>query len=224
MAHQVYNENGIYYPSVTTILDDRPKPWLVKWREKWGPLAEKKLRACADVGDAFHAATEKLAKGETVDEPSNRRLCGMLRRVDTWLTESGFKPIRQEIHVVSRTYKYSGTFDAVGLLNGRLAVVDWKTSTGIYPDMGLQLTAYAWAYAEEFGAKPEIGYIVHVSKDKPRHKLTVKEFKVGKREFNTFLKRLEDYNKYALKRKTNASVGTEIPREGIQCNPTQAEG
>lgn len=67
-------------------------------------------------------------------------------------------------------------------------VIDWKTSSRIYPDMDLQLVAYARAYEEQTGIKIEGGMIVHVSKDKPHFKLTTKIFKLGKRPFNKFLK------------------------------------
>lgn len=225
--HSEYYEDGIWFPSVTTILSDRPKPWLDKWRARWGALADRKVKAACDIGDAFHAATERLARGEDVIEPANRRLRGMLRRIDTWLTESGFKPKHLELHVVSYLYRYSGTLDAIGTMviyGDTLVIVDWKTSSGIYADMGIQLAAYAQAYFEKTGIRIKRALIVHVSKDKPHHKLTVKEFKIGKRELNKFLKRLADFRKYAVKRKSNAELGASLPVDGVQCNPAQTEG
>lgn len=227
LAHSECVIDGVWYPSVTTILSDRPKPWLQKWREKWGVLADRKVKAACDIGDAFHAATEKLARREWVDEPHNRRLAGMLRRIDTWLTSEGFNPVDQELHLVSYAYKFSGTLDATGYLAGNrkeLVLVDWKTSSGIYGDMGLQLVAYAQAYFEKTGIRIKRGLIVHVSKDKPHHKLTVKEFKIGKRELNKFLKRLTEFRKYAVKRKTNAELGPTLPIDGIQRDPATAAG
>lgn len=70
----------------------------------------------------------------------------------------------------------------------RLIVTDWKTSARIYPDMDLQLVAYAQAYKEQTGIELKQGMIVHVSKDKPDFKLTVKVFKLGKRPLKRFLK------------------------------------
>ncbi len=227
MAHQVYSENGIDYPSVTTILGDRPKPWLDKWKDKWGPLADRKVRTASAIGDAFHAATEKLARGEMIDASANRRLLGMLQRVDTWLTTEGFKPVEQELHVVSYAYKFSGTLDAIGTLakyGKELVLIDWKTSAGIYDDMELQLAAYAQGYKEKTGVILKRGIIVQVSKDKPKHKLTVKEYALSKRTLNKFLKRLADFNKYAIKRTANAPVGAKISTDGILDNPSQAEG
>lgn len=69
-----------------------------------------------------------------------------------------------------------------------LVLADWKTSSKIYPEMQLQLAAYAQAYFEQTGQKADLGLIVHVSKEKPDFKLTVKQFKLGKRPLKEFLK------------------------------------
>ena len=69
-----------------------------------------------------------------------------------------------------------------------LHIVDWKSSSRIYDEMQLQLSAYAEAYNEMNGTKIKNGQIICVSKDKPDFKLTTKHFKLGKRPFNKFLK------------------------------------
>lgn len=210
MPHVEHYIDGVWYPSVTTILSGRPKPWLDKWREKWGARAERKTACAKAVGTAFHLAAEALAKNEGVEELPNRRLLGMLRVFDAWVVASGVKIKETELHVVSKEHKYAGTFDAVGTLPGskRLVLFDWKTSAGIYPDMELQLAAYAQAYKEQTGIEIKKGVIVLVSKAKPDHRLIVKEYKLGKRPIKAFLKRLEDFRKYSIQRKEpNGAVG-----------------
>lgn len=197
MPHVEYYIEGVRYPSVTEILGDRPKPWLQKWKDKWGVLAERKTAAAAHIGTAFHALAEDLALGKPVYLDKTRRINGMLLSFDRWLKDSGFRIQTSEIHVVSNTYKYQGTFDATGWLSDHpktLCLVDWKTSSGIYPEYAEQLAAYAQAHYEETGKKIRRGLIVHVSKDKPNHILTVKEYKLTKRLLNRFLKRLAEYN------------------------------
>ncbi len=203
MAHHDHYVDGEYYPSVTTILAGRPKPWLDKWREKWGVLADRKLQCANAVGTVFHWYAEHLAQGDEMLEPGNRRLLGMVRRFDEWVAASGVKVKEVELHVVSKEHKYAGTFDAVGTLPGSRALVlfDWKTSAGIYPDMELQLAAYAQAYKEQTGIEIKKGVIVLVGKDKPSHRLIVKEYKLGKRPIKAFLKRLEAFRKYSIQRK-----------------------
>lgn len=195
--------DGVYFPSVTTILSGRPQPWLQKWRDKWGARADRKLRCANAIGTAFHHYAEGLAKGEEVAPYTSRRIFAMLERFDEWVVSSGVKIKETELHIVSKEHKYAGTFDAVGTLPGskQLVLFDWKTSAGIYSDMELQLAAYAQAYKEQTGLEIKKGVIVLVSKDKPDHKITVREYRLGKRPIKAFLKRLEDFRKYSIKRK-----------------------
>jgi CRISPR/Cas system-associated exonuclease Cas4 (RecB family) len=99
-----------------------------------------------------------------------------------------------EYKIISRKYRYSGTLDAVGTFEGKPMLYDWKTSSSIYRDMDLQLAAYAQAYKEETGIDLKQGMIVHVSKDKPRYKLTAKVFKLGKAPLKRFLKLREMFD------------------------------
>lgn len=195
--HQEYFHEGRRFPSVTEILGDAPKPWLEKWRAKWGILAERKTIAATNVGTKFHEMAEGLVWRRDVEFTDNRRVDGMAEEFVLWLLKSGFKPSATECHVVSKLYSYQGTFDAIGYLADKskvLTLFDWKTSSGIYEDMALQLAAYAQAYHEQMGVKITRGTIVHVSKDKPHHKITVKEYKLTKALFNKFLKRLKAFN------------------------------
>lgn len=195
MPHQDYIVDGTKYPSVTEILSFRPKPWLQKWKDKWGILADRKVLCATTVGTRFHEGAEALSRGFRVAYPSDRRLAKMLERYEEWLNTSFFVPLETELHVVSRTYKFHGTFDAIGTIGKGTFLIDYKTSSGIYPEMAEQLAAYAQAYYEETGKRITRGLIVHVSKDKPMHTLTVKEYSLTKTLFNKFLKRLKEYRK-----------------------------
>lgn len=197
MPHVDLTIDGIRYPSVTEILGDKPKPWLITWREKWGVLADRKTKAATNVGKRFHRRAERLAKGLFVRLPKDRRLARMLEVFDSWVVSSGLKVKETELHVVSAAYKYQGTFDATGYLSDRpkeLCLFDWKTSSAIYPEYAEQLVAYAQAYFEQTGIWIKSGIILHVSKDKPRHKVTVKEYRLNKRLLNKFLKRVREYH------------------------------
>lgn len=168
-------------------------------------MAERKTAIAKAIGDKFHDATEDLVWGKEVGV-DDRRLHGMLLRTEEFIKSHGFVPLHTELHVVSHKYVYQGTLDAIGTasvmdpktlkVKRMLVLVDWKTSSGIYPDMALQLVAYAEAYFEQTDERIDTGLIVHVSKDKPHHKLTIKRYKLGKRLFTKFLKRLKEYREY----------------------------
>lgn len=190
--HQDTFIGGVWYPSVTTILGCKPMPYLDKWLEKHPVWAPRKVAAANAIGTAFHRGVELLIKG--LREESTRRIRAMLTRWRGWADIVDVCIDHTELRVVSHKHTYSGTLDAVGTLDGEPCVFDWKTSSGIKDDMALQLSAYANAYEEMTGVKVRKGLIVLVSKDKPKHKLTVKEYKLDKRLFNQFLKRLEEFN------------------------------
>lgn len=54
-----------------------------------------------------------------------------------------------ERKIYSRKYSYAGTLDAVATVNGTPAIIDFKTSSGIYNEMRFQLAAYRCAWNEE---------------------------------------------------------------------------
>lgn len=198
MSHRDYYEGDVRFPSVTEVLSWPPKKWLEEWKQKWGGRAEQKTHAATEIGKQFHELAEYLAVERIPfvrPDWYTKRLDSMLLVFNKWLISNNLRIKEAELHVVSKLYQYQGTFDATGYLHGKkeLYIFDWKTSSSIYPDMALQLSAYAQAYYEQTGIRIKKGYIVHVSKDKPDHKLTVKEYTLGKRLFNKFLKRLSEY-------------------------------
>jgi hypothetical protein len=209
MPHSETYIDGVWYPSVTTIMSAKPKPWLDAWREKWGALAERKTLIASAIGTEFHRCVEEwlnngyyLVQPPTVDGvpmiSTVFRVMGMMDSFIAWANSVDGKIDRTELKIISRKHVYSGTLDAVGTLGKKHVVYDWKTSGKIYPEMQLQLAAYAEAYNERCESKTDCvkdGLIVCVSKDKPRFKLTTKQFKLGKRVFNKFLKLRAEFDK-----------------------------
>lgn len=190
--HQETFIGGVWHPSVTTILGIKPKPYLDKWFNENPVWAPRKVAAANAIGTDFHGGVEGLIAG-TYTSRRFRRSEAMVGRWVEWAGSVSAIIDHTELRVVSHKHRYSGTLDAVGTLDGEPTVFDWKTSSGIYDDMALQLSAYANAYEEMTGIKCKRGLIVLVSKDKPDHKLTVKEYKLDRRLFNQFLKRLEEF-------------------------------
>lgn len=200
MPHVETYVDGIWHPSVSTIIHAEPKPWLDKWREKWGNLAVRKLEVANAIGTEFHRCVEQyLGTGTfTVTAPKTDagrempscipRVTGMMASFVNWAVNVDGDIHETELRVISRQHTYSGTLDAVGTFNGKPMLYDWKTSARIYSDMDLQLVAYAQAYEEQRGPKVAQGIIVLVSKEKPHFKLSFKIFKLGKRVFKKFLK------------------------------------
>jgi hypothetical protein len=50
--------------------------------------------------------------------------------------------LETEVPLVSETYKFGGTFDAVALVAGKPKLLDWKTSNAVYGEYVAQVAAY----------------------------------------------------------------------------------
>jgi len=68
--------------------------------------------------------------------------------------------------VYSKKHGFVGTADGFGTMDNNIPIVlDLKTSSDIYDEMGLQLGAYNGAFKEEFNVGMERGLIVLCGKD-----------------------------------------------------------
>lgn len=129
---------------------------LINWAWKRGkdfpnePLYATRDEA-ANIGTAAHAMVEARIDGN--DPYSVASLAGLTTEgrekanksfsaYERWASMSKLEVIAQEMLLVSDKYRYGGTPDAIGRLDGQLCLVDWKTSNGVYSDYLLQLAAY----------------------------------------------------------------------------------
>jgi len=149
--------NGEEYPSITTILGDKDKPWLDDWRNMLGTKkADKETRRCADRGTAVHDLAEKYLNNLEIKKrdykPEYISDFNKLR-----LSLNDINNIRaQEIALYSDILKVAGTVDCVGEYRSVLSIIDFKTSTNnkdkdMIADYFKQLTFYAIAWFELTG-------------------------------------------------------------------------
>jgi hypothetical protein len=95
-------------------------------------------------GTEVHHLAEKLITGVDVDVPEP--LIGHVESVVRFLDEWQVRPVLTELTVGNYTYNYAGTFDVIAdLPDGRRVLFDYKTSSGVWPDVALQLAAYRHA-------------------------------------------------------------------------------
>jgi hypothetical protein len=150
-AHQRYKlSTGEIVPSVTTITGQLNKPALIVWANKLGlqGIDSSKFRDDkADIGTLAHEMilahlskrepeTEDYSKNQ-IDAAENSFLSYL-----EWEKQHLVTPILTEFQAVSETHKYGGAFDFYGSIDDTLEVVDFKTGSGIYDEMWLQVAAY----------------------------------------------------------------------------------
>ena len=157
LDRRVYKRSeGVYYPSVTTILQFMPKAkFFETWLKDVGHNADLIMRKAGKEGTQVHEAAEKLIRGEELswmDDYGNAKYSQLvwemiLKFYEFWTTYKP-KPILCEEFVFSDKYKFAGTADLVVELDGETWLLDLKTSNSIHKSYDLQLAAYAKALEE----------------------------------------------------------------------------
>ncbi len=162
LDRRVYKRGeGVYYPSVTTILQFMPKnKFFDTWLKDVGHSADLIMRKAGKEGTQVHEAAELLVKGEEIswmDDYGNAKYSQLvwemiLKFADFWRT---YKPelISAEDFVWSDEHKYAGTADLVVKMDGEVWLLDIKTSNSLHKSYDLQLASYAKALEESKGIK-----------------------------------------------------------------------
>ena len=78
-----------------------------------------------------------------------------------------------EIPIVHEDLLYGGTIDWIGNMNGERCMIDFKTSSNVYPTHFVQLAAYRELYTHQFGEELGKAYILHMDKKTGNHALHV---------------------------------------------------
>ena len=95
----------------------------------------------ADIGTRVHEAIEALVKG-TPAPPLAEDEKPRMAHFEQFLADYRPKFIASEMSVYNRRHGYAGTLDGIALFGDRALMVDVKTGKGVYPEVGLQLSAY----------------------------------------------------------------------------------
>lgn len=120
----------------------------------------------ADIGIKAHDAFEAILNGRTFSVPDE--IVYPVAEFHKWFDGSKIQVIATELMVGSATRKYGGKLDALAIRNGKWGILDWKTGSGIYPEMALQVAGgYAHAVEEQYGIIVEWADICRFSKKEP---------------------------------------------------------
>ncbi len=158
---QYTGEDNKPVPSVTTILSDTgDKTALIAWRKRVGEEeANRVSREAAGLGTKVHNALEKYVLGETWEITGNNLISIMAKQMVDKMVRDGMSQIDElwgvEVALISEGL-YAGTSDAIGMWNGKPAIIDFKTAKKIkkrewIEDYFMQGCAYALAHNEMFG-------------------------------------------------------------------------
>lgn len=82
-----------------------------------------------------------------------------------WVGLNKFELWQTETPLVSEVHNYGGTLDCIGEVNGRLCLLDWKTSNNLYPEYLLQLAAYGILWDEWYDPAVEEYHLLRFDKE-----------------------------------------------------------
>jgi len=146
-----------------------PRDWLDPVLERAGGQHKEILRNAGDFGTRAHAAFDSIITGVpahvSTDDDALETVVNGFR---AWHASSDLQ-LQGDTTVFSEKYGYAGAMDSLGVARGddSLAVVDFKTSNGIYETHILQVAAYAKAYEEMHGTPVSRAMIVRFDKKQP---------------------------------------------------------
>jgi hypothetical protein len=156
--------DGTRVPGVTTICNvGKDAGGLIHWAWKLGLDGKDYRQVLEDAGSAgklTHRAVEAWIRGRpytmtgepTVVEKGQKAFDAFLE----WAEHTRLKATHPEVSIVSETYRFGGTFDAL-LISDKRAMGDWKSADGLYPEMLMQIAAYGHLWTEAHPEEPITG-------------------------------------------------------------------
>lgn len=145
--------SGEKYPSITTILAEKNRNAISQWRDRVGhETANTISRVAAGRGTSLHKLAEKYLNNETVTPPTPL-VADLWNKVRPVIDETINNVHCQETRLFSHHLRLAGTVDCIAEYNGRLSIIDFKTSTGNkkkewISSYFMQCAAYAIMYEE----------------------------------------------------------------------------
>lgn len=150
-----YRLNGRYIPSVTTVM--RPLS-----ADIYKDIDQAVLDAAAARGTAVHERIENYIKFGLVEDGAYQ---GYFDAFMNWTDFYEPEFVNSEYRAYHPLLRYAGTTDCLCYINGRLAIVDFKTTSVMYEHLvKVQLEAYSRALIE-LGIPVELAGAVQMRPD-----------------------------------------------------------
>jgi hypothetical protein len=144
--------DGKQVPGTTTIAGRfSDKSGLLKWAHAQGwehiPLEDARDKA-ADAGHVVHQWIQDdvhgrpLTEHQFVSDEILEKARAAFAAFKEWAKRVSLRIVATEIPLVHSVLRYGGTLDAIGIVEGRLDLLDWKSGNRTYPEHLIQQAAY----------------------------------------------------------------------------------
>ncbi len=138
-TQHIYRLDGVVVPNVTRILGD-----LYDWNLVPPEILEHKRQ----IGAAVHRAIELDLEDDLDPSSLDSQLEGYFEAWRRFRREKRFNCCLSECWVASKKFRYAGTLDLAGSLDGSNVLIDTKSTGEAHPSSALQTAAYLYAASE----------------------------------------------------------------------------
>lgn len=179
---QQLNENGTRYyvtpegnkyPSITTVLSEYSRAGIQQWRNRIGHEAATEItRKAATRGTSLHKLAEKYLDNEPIS-------------FKTPLEQEAFETFKPTLHRINNIHlqeqrmysdhlRIAGTVDCIGEFDGKLSIIDFKTSGKLkkkeyIENYFMQCAAYAIMFEERYKIPVNrIAVLISVADEEPQ--------------------------------------------------------
>jgi len=166
---------GKKYPSITTVLGVRGKEAIYEWRRRVGEEEANRItrHACAR-GTAMHSIAERYLNNEPdiYNKDEMPHVVALFRSIQPILDEKIGRVVMQECPLYSDHLGIAGRVDLVAEYEGKLSIIDFKTSKRVksaaeISNYFIQAAAYAIMFEERTGIPVSRSVIIMAIDDNP---------------------------------------------------------
>lgn len=167
--------DGILYPSVTTITSLIGKDAILAWRKRVGEAEANKISTQASSrGTRMHGICEDYLCNKQFKSTIMPDAMAMFKSIQPILDEHIDDVHAIEAPLYSHHLRVAGRVDCVAKYDGRLSIIDWKTSSKQKDEKWIQnyfmqCSAYAVMFEERTSIPvPQLVVIIAVAGDNPQ--------------------------------------------------------
>lgn len=155
--------------NLKNLIDDKKGDKIVALIEESIQQHRIKKERAADIGTQVHDWAEQFIKAKTKKDqpklPDDPQVYNGVSAFLRWVDEREITFVSSEKQIYSKKYNYAGIMDAEAIIDGKLCVVDFKTSKAIYPEHFIQTCGYLIASEEESKKKYDKAIIIRFGKE-----------------------------------------------------------
>ena len=167
--------SGVLYPSITTILSHKSKPFIDAWKKRVGEKEANKItRQATSRGTSIHKLVEYHLNNDLLKEQEGEETLNILNK-EMYLNLKGLLSKIDNIRCLEQNLysdhlRLAGQVDCIAEYDGRLSVIDFKTSnkkktrSQCYSYF-MQCSAYAIMFEERTGIPVDQSVILMTQQD-----------------------------------------------------------